>query len=533
MNYGLGCRRTVVEMGGPWQSSSRWAGLPPAVRSANFVRMRTWLKPFAALALATALAPLGQAQELEATEAAPFGQAGAQKKVYVVPVRDDIMPPILYVIRRGVKEAMAAEADCLILDMETNGGRVDITEEIFDILAKFKGDTVTYVNKDAYSAGAFIAVATQKIYMAPQSVIGAAAPIMMSPTGGVSEMPSTMEVKMNSAIRAKIRTQAEKNGYAVDVIEAMVDKSKKLERDGKIICEEGDILTLTNLEAEAKHGEAQTRLLSSGTVESIDALIDKLGYAGAVRVDIQPLGAEQLGTWINAISPLLLLIGIIGLYIEFKTPGFGVFGAIGIASLVVYFFGGYVSGLAGIEWVAVFVLGVVLVAVELLWLPGTLVIGAMGVVCMLIALVMGMTDIYPDMPWFPSGDGAGGEGAPPVEGIDFELPNFSKPIFDLMVAFLLSIPVIWALARYLPHTAFFAKFASEAASGVESVAAVSAEVESRLGQVGEAITPLHPGGKVMMGDDLCDVVTQGEMIAVGAQVKVIGHRGSDLLVVEA
>ena len=507
--------------------------------------MKTWLILVTALCLAAALAPFVQAQEKKPlTEKSTIDsiekmqQLGNDKasddrqaKVYVVPVRDDIMPPILYVIRRGVKDAMEAEADCLIFDMETNGGRVDITEDIFDIIGKFRGETVTYVNRDAYSAGAFIAVATQKIYMAPQSVIGAAAPIMMGPTGGVSEMPSTMEVKINSAIRAKIRTQAEKNGYAVDVIEAMVDKTKKLERDKKIICQEGDILTLTNLEAEAKYGDAKTPLLSSGTVESIDSLINELGYAGAQRVDIEPLGAEELGTWINAISPLLLLIGIIGLYIEFKTPGFGVFGAIGIAALVVYFFGGYVSGLAGIEWVAVFVLGVVLVAVELFWFSGTLIIGMVGVVCMLVALVMGMTDIYPDMPWFPTGEGKG-DSMPQVEGIDFALPDFSKPIRDLMIAFVLSIPVIWALAKYLPQTAFFARFASEAASGVESVAALAAEVDSRLGQVGEATTPLHPGGKAMFGDDMCTVVTQGEMIAVGAQVKVIGHRGSDLLVIE-
>ena len=494
--------------------------------------MKTWLTPIAALALAAAPAPLGQAQEQEAESAAPLGQAAAQKKVYVVPVREDIMPPILYVIRRGVKEAMAAEADCLILDMETNGGRVDITEEIFDIIGKFPGLTVTYVNKDAYSAGAFIAVATEKIYMAPQSVIGAAAPIMMSPTGGVSEMPSTMEVKMNSAIRAKIRTQAEKNGYAVDVVEAMVDKTKKLERDGKIICEEGDILTLTNLEAEAKYGEAKTRLLSSGTVESIDALIIELGYDGAQRVDVAPLGVEELGTWINAISPILLLIGIIGLYIEFKTAGFGVFGAVGIAALVLYFFGGYVSGMAGIEWVGIFVVGVALVAVELFLLPGTIFIGLIGVVCMFVALVMGMTDLYPNMPWFPAGEGEGGV-VPQVEGIDFDPPDFSRPIRDLLIAFALSVPIIWALARYLPHTALFAAFTSSAASGVESVAAVAAELESRLGQTGTSTTPLNPGGKAMFGDALCNIITQGEMIAAGTPVKVIGHRGSDLLVIEA
>jgi len=494
--------------------------------------MKTWLTPIAALALAAAPAPLGQAQEQEAESAAPLGQAAAEKKVYVVPVREDIMPPILYVIRRGVKEAMAAEADCLILDMETNGGRVDITEEIFDIVGKFPGLTVTYVNKDAYSAGAFIAVATEKIYMAPQSVIGAAAPIMMSPTGGVSEMPSTMEVKMNSAIRAKIRTQAEKNGYAVDVVEAMVDKTKKLERDGKIICEEGDILTLTNLEAEAKYGEAKTRLLSSGTVESIDALIIELGYDGAQRVDVAPLGVEELGTWINAISPILLLIGIIGLYIEFKTAGFGVFGAVGIAALVLYFFGGYVSGMAGIEWVGIFVVGVALVAVELFLLPGTIFIGLIGVVCMFVALVMGMTDLYPNMPWFPAGEGEGGV-VPQVEGIDFDPPDFSRPIRDLLIAFALSVPIIWALARYLPHTALFAAFTSSAASGVESVAAVAAELESRLGQTGTSTTPLNPGGKAMFGDALCNIITQGEMIAAGTPVKVIGHRGSDLLVIEA
>jgi membrane-bound serine protease (ClpP class) len=496
--------------------------------------MKTWLTPIAALALALAAAPapLGQAQELEAPDAAPLGQAAAEKKVYVVPVREDIMPPILYVIRRGVKEAMAAEADCLILDMETNGGRVDITEEIFDIIGKFKGETVTYVNKDAYSAGAFIAVATEKIYMAPQSVIGAAAPIMMSPTGGVSEMPSTMEVKMNSAIRAKIRTQAEKNGYAVDVVEAMVDKTKKLERDGKIICEEGDILTLTNLEAEAKYGEANTRLLSSGTVESIDALILELFPAGAQRVDVAPLGVEELGTWINAISPILLLIGIIGLYIEFKTAGFGVFGAVGIAALVLYFFGGYVSGMAGIEWVGIFVVGVALVAVELFLLPGTIFIGLIGVVCMFVALVMGMTDLYPNMPWFPAGEGEGGV-VPQVEGIDFDPPDFSRPIRDLLIAFGLSVPIIWALAKYLPETALFAAFTSSAASGVESVAAVAAELESRLGQTGASTTPLNPGGKAMFGDALCNVITQGEMIAAGTPVKVIGHRGSDLLVIEA
>src|SRR5437867_5058646 len=84
----------------------------------------------------------------------------AVRKVYVLPVRDDIMPPLVYLIRRGVKEALEARADLLVLDMETNGGRLDVTREIIDSLNQFKGETVTYVNKSAFSAGAFISVAT-------------------------------------------------------------------------------------------------------------------------------------------------------------------------------------------------------------------------------------------------------------------------------------------------------------------------------------------------------------------------------------
>src|SRR5688500_17879895 len=125
---------------------------------------------------------------------APAAEHG--RSVFVIPVRDDISTPVTYLVRRGVKQAMEAKAEALILDMETNGGRLDSTEEIIKAIDRFEGLTVTYVNRKAFSAGAFISVATKKIYMAPQSVIGAAAPIMMGPGGGVEAMPETIEAKM-------------------------------------------------------------------------------------------------------------------------------------------------------------------------------------------------------------------------------------------------------------------------------------------------------------------------------------------------
>src|SRR6266581_9567483 len=228
------------------------------------------------------------------------------KTVFILPIREDIMPPLVYLVRRGVKEAMDGKADVLVLDMDTNGGRVDVTEDIIEILNNFKGQTATFVNRKAFSAGAFISVATQKIFMAPQSVIGAAAPVMLVPGGPPQDMPETMQAKMNSALRALVRTSAEKNGYNVEVVEAMIDKSKELKIDGKVLNEKGQILTLTNTEAEREYGDPPKPLLSSGTVGSIEELLQKLGYANAARVDIQPTGVEKVAMWINMISPLLL-----------------------------------------------------------------------------------------------------------------------------------------------------------------------------------------------------------------------------------
>ena len=437
-------------------------------------------------------------------------------KVYILPIREDIMPPLVYVVRRGVKEAMEANADAIILDMNTDGGRVDVTEEIIQIISKFKGTTVTYVNDRAFSAGAFISVATQKIYMAPQSVIGAAAPIMMSPGGtGAEKMPDTVEVKMTSAVRALVRTQAEKNGHNIDVIEAMIDKTKELKMGDEVLNKEGNILTLTDRQAAKEYGDPPRALLSSGTVESLEALLAQLGYAGAERVEIKPTGAEKLGIWINTIAPLLLIVGIVGLYIEFKTPGFGLPGIIGIIAFAIYFLGGYVAGLSAAGWIIVFVVGLILVLVELLVFPGTFIAGLVGAVLMLVALVMGMVDVYPGTPTLPT------------------FPQLRVPVRDLSVAVGVSFLLALVLARFLPKTPLFRQLVSQTASGVRSVAALEAKQEARIGQVGVAISPLCPGGKARFDDQLLDVITRGEMVEKGRPVKIIGRSGLDAVVEEA
>jgi membrane-bound serine protease (ClpP class) len=441
--------------------------------------------------------------------------SATKSKVFIVPIREGVESPLVYVVRRGVKEAMEANADAIIFDMDTYGGAVITTQEIIEIISKFKGTTITYVNTKAFSAGAFISVATRKIYMAPQSVIGAAAIVMQSPGGtGIEELPDTVEAKMTSGFSAIIRAQAEKNGHNVDVVQAMIDKTKELIIDGEVLNKEGNILTLTDVQAAKEYGTPAKPLLSSGTVESVDALLKLLGYADATRVDIKPSGAEKLGTWINKISPILLAIGIIGLYIEFKTPGFGIPGIVGIVAFAIYFLGGYVAGLSAPGWIVLFILGIVLVLVELLLVPGTFIAGISGVMLMLVALIMGMVDVYPGAPAVPA------------------LPDLKAPLRDLSLAVLIALGAVLILARYLPETSIYHKLVSQSASGVASVAAVESKNESRLGKTGVTVTNLSPGGKARFDEDLVDVMTRGERIEKGRRVRIIGHSGMDAVVEE-
>jgi membrane-bound serine protease (ClpP class) len=439
--------------------------------------------------------------------------AGGSRQVYVLPVRDDIAPPIVYLLRRGVKEAMEAGAELLVLDMETNGGRFDSTKEIIQILDQFEGLTVTYVNRDAYSAGAFIAVATKQIYMAPQSVIGAAAPVMMSPGGGgVDQMPATMEAKMTSAVAARVRASAEKNGHNTQVVEAMINKNKRLEIDGQVLNEEGQILTLTDVEAARKYGDPPKPLLSLGTVKDIETLVEDLGFGDAVVVRVEPTGAERLASWLNMLSPVLLLIGIVGIYFEIKTPGFGLPGIAGLIAFALYFLGSYVAGFSGMEWLLIFALGLVLVALEFFLFPGTIFVGLAGAALMLLALVMAVVDIYPGGP---------------------ALPTFGQlrlPLTQILVAMLGAVVVAWGLGLLLPKTPLYEHLVSSSTSGERNVTEQARVHLLQVGQVGVTTSPLRPGGKARFGDQILDVISQGELVDRGQKVRIIGHSGSEAVV---
>jgi membrane-bound serine protease (ClpP class) len=434
--------------------------------------------------------------------------------VVVVPLRGEVSPSLLAFLRRAVKTAESNEASAIIFDMNTYGGRLDTAADIVNALNQTKIPTYTFINTNAGSAGALIAIATQHIFMAPVSAIGAAAPIL--PTG--EDLPATAKEKTISYWSALIRGSATKNGHNPDVAEAFMNKDKEVKIGDRIVHPKGAVLTLNAQEAtERINGKP---LLAEGVVDSIADLTKKAGLKGNT-VTIEPTGFEQIAFWITALAPLLLLGGILGAYLEFKIPGATWPGIISAICFALFFLGHYLAGLAGWEVVALFILGMILVLIEILFFAHTtIVFGVLGVFLMLASLLWTMIDRYPGQNFFPTGK------------------MLAIPLLNMFIAIIGSFIVIALLARYLPRTSIYRRFALiESNPPGPSLAGVPRQFATALaltpGMQGTAVTVLRPSGKARFADHVVDVVTEGEFIAPQTPVTVIQTDGMRVVVKSA
>ncbi len=428
--------------------------------------------------------------------------------VYVIPIRKMIEPALLYVVRRGVDEAVRADAKAIIFEMDTPGGAVNAAEGIISVITKADIPTYTFVEKDAYSAGAIIALATQHIYMAPGSVIGAATPMMMSPVGGVQELPEEVQEKMTSAVAAMVRAAAEQGGHDKELAEAMVRADMEYSVNGKVISPKGRLLTLTNEEAVQLVGDEQRPLLSEGTVENVDALLAKIGLKDARKKVLKVTAAEKLARLIAGIAPILMILGLGGLWLEFKTPGFGIFGITGIACLLLFFFGHHIAGLAGMEDVLLFVAGVVLLAIEIFVTPGFGVLGFSGLLLIFVSFISAMSEHMPGG-WRP---------------IDFSPETLSIPFLKVVLSFVGSIVLVALAGRFLPHSRAFQSLTLHAVSPAQDAR------EELVGLEGFAHSDLRPGGTAYFGDRKLDVVTYGDYIARQTPVRIVEVHGNRIVV---
>lgn len=457
--------------------------------------------------LFAALLP-GLAQEPGQPVPAVASTAPAKPKmVYVIPVQDQIAKPVFYILRRGLKEAIDQKADAVVLDMNTPGGELGVTFDIMEALGKFPGETLTYVDKEAMSAGAFISATTSEIWFAPGSVIGAAAPV----SAGGGEIDETMQSKLISYLRARVRAVSEGKGYRGQVLEAMIDKDFELKIGDTVIKPKGELLSRTATEAMQTYGEPPVALLGAGIADNIDALLTKKYGAGNYVVKhFEVTWSEKLAQYLTALAPILMGVGMLALFIEFKTPGFGWFGITGLVLLGVVFLGHYVAGFSGHEPVLVFALGLLLIAVELFFFPGLVLPGVIGAALILGSLVWAMADIWPQEPIRFSGD------------------LFLGPLQNLGLALVITATLAVALLRFLPRSWFWDKMVL--ATAVEGTSGAPVAHDPLLGAEGVTVTPMFPSGEVEVAGRRYEAKLALGHVAAGTPIVVRGREGFALIV---
>ena len=448
---------------------------------------------------------------------APLPKVQPVKKVsvIVIPVRDEIAEPVHYILRRGLKQG----ADVVVLDMQTPGGNAGTALEIMEALSKSPAKTITYVNVEAMSAGAFIAAATEEIWFAPNGVIGAAAAV----TSEGQDIPETMRLKLNSFLRAKIRAISEGKGFRGEVVSAMIDKDYELKIGDKVLKPKGELLSLTATEAAKTYGEPPRALLAAGIAKSIDDLLtQKYGAGNYEKQTFEVTWSEELAHYLNIIRPILLGLGMLALFIEFKTPGFGVFGISGIVLLAAVFLSSYVSGLSGHEPILVFALGVVLLALELVFFHTAGLLGVVGLMMMGGSLVWAMADFWPNQPisvvW--SGD------------------MLVQPFINLGLGLVIAAGLAVALLKYLPSGWVWDRMIVNATVGGSAQVAggspeVATQVDALVGHRGVAVTDLRPTGQVEIDGKRYEARVAINTVHAGAAVVVAGRSGFELLVEEA
>lgn len=471
------------------------------------------VKEFAKHILAAALALMSFGTLGAAEPAARDSQAA---KVVVIPIRAQIAEPELFILRRGIKQAIENDVDTLILDMETPGGALDATFEMLKALERFPGRTVTYVNREAISAGALIAAGTDEIHFSPGAVIGAAAPVL----AGGQEIDESMRQKIVSYLKARVRAVSEGKGYRGEVISAMIDQDFELKIGDKVIKPKGELLSLTAVEAVGLHGDPPRPLLGAGISEDLGTLIEQLHGPGAHAVTrLEVTWSERIAQYLTAATPALLALGMLALFIEFKTPGFGFFGVTGIILLGVVFFGHHVAGLSGHEPALFFLLGLALVALEVFVFPGMMVPALAGGALMLGSLVWAMLDLWPNEP------------------IRFSGGELVRPLVNVLTGLSLAVILFLLILKFLPKGGPWGGMVLESAVNGNAGAILplhgasgAPAASSLVGSAAVAATGLFPSGQVEIDGRRYEARLALGSAEAGASLRVVGTSQFGLIV---
>ena len=409
--------------------------------------------------------------------------AKEEKNVYVIPIKDTVEKGLSEFVDRAISEAEDHNADAIIFEMNTPGGEVQAATEIGKRISETNIKTVTYVNQDAISAGSYIALNTDEIYMSQGSRIGA--------SGIIDGEGNAADEKAQSYWISAMKGAAEKHGRDPIYAMAMADKSIVIPDFKKA----GVFLTLTS-------SEAKDVGYSEGTVSSIEDVLKQLNLEDAHINHIDESLADKIARFVTnpIVVPILLSIGTLGLIIELYSPGFGLPGFAGISSLLLFFYGHLVAGLAGYESIILFVIGVLLIILEFFIVGG--IAGIFGIIAVIASMFLASGNIV-------------------VIGISL--------LIAMIIAVVASILLVKVFGKKMR---FFKKIILTDSTNTESGYVSNQNRTELVGLTGKTLTPLRPAGMVVVNEERIDVVSEGRFIDKDVLVKVVKVEGSRIVVRE-
>ena len=396
-------------------------------------------------------------------------------------------------IKKAIKKAGDEGASLIILELDTPGGLLSSALSIKNYIIESDIPVVAYINKNALSAGALISLSCEAIYMSDGSIIGAATPVYMK--GNEIEKASEKEI---SAMRAAMRSSAERSKKNVRIAEAMVDETIILsKRNDGIDLDDKTLLTLSVEEAlkvNIADGKANSIIdiikLRNLSENSTIINVEEEKYDYILRFLINP-----------AVLSALISIGIIGVYIELKTPGFGIGGVISIIAFSIFFFAQVFVGESGFLAPAIFFLGIVLLAIEIFVIPGFGITGILGILGIVAGIFM-----------------------------SFGINNIAQATLVVFVSLIADIILIIILARFILKSKGFKNIVALETDTAGYHSSVS--YDNLLGCEGITDTFFRPSGNIIINDKKYDAITEGEFINKGVKIKVILVEGNKIVIKE-
>jgi membrane-bound serine protease (ClpP class) len=415
----------------------------------------------------------------------------SQNKIYIAEIDGMIDLGLAPSVKRVVEDAEKNSASAVIFKINTFGGRVDAATQIKDAIIDCSVKTIAFIDKRAISAGALISLSCDVVIMVPGASMGA--------TTVVDQGGAKQSEKSQSYMRAEMRATAERMGRRTDIAEGMVDERVIVEG----LVDSTKLITLTSEEA-VKYGMADS------VITDFSAMLEAYNLQDDEVVDLASNWAEDFIRFLNnpVITSILLMVALVGLFTEIKTPGWGLPGTAALISLALFFGTGYILELASVIEIIIFIVGVVLLLLEIFVIPGFGIFGALGIILMIASLFLGLISDFPLVDW----------------------DMIQMATIQLAGAFILAIIVIFFLLKYLPKSKIWNNLVLQKNIDEQSGYTSDKKLKELIGKKGKALTDLRPSGTAFIENKRIDVVTSGEYITKGTNILVISEEGSKVVV---